>query len=327
MARVLTGVQATNVPHLGNVMGAMLPAINMSNQPENEAFLFIADMHSLTAVHDAEVLRKNTRMVAAAWLALGFDIDKNVFYRQSRVPETTELTWYLSCFMPFSRLSNATSFKDKATNISEVNTGLFTYPMLMAADILLYDADIVPVGKDQKQHLEFTQEVSRKINIRYGNAVENSVLVVPEAGINDQTVTVPGTDSRKMSKSYKNFIDVLSTTDKQMRKQVMSINSDSTPLEDPKNPNHFMVDIYKLVASDAQVQEMQASLKAGGYGWGHAKQAIYEQLLVLFGDARVKFDYYMNNDAELEEKLQSGEAKARKIAVLTLERVRSVMGC
>jgi tryptophanyl-tRNA synthetase len=198
--------------------------------------------------------------------------------------------------------------------------------MLMAADILLYDTDIVPVGKDQKQHLEFTQEVSRKINNRYGNAVENSVLVVPEAGINDQTVTVPGTDGRKMSKSYNNYIDVLSTTDKQMRKQVMSIESDSTPLEDPKDPNHFMVDIYKTVASEAQVKEMRANLSAGNYGWGHAKQAIHEQLLAFFGDARVKFEYYMNNDAELEEKLQIGEAKARKIAVQTLERVRGVMG-
>jgi tryptophanyl-tRNA synthetase len=326
MARVLTGVQATDVPHLGNVMGAMLPAVNMSNQAENEAFLFIADMHSLTAVHDADVLRTNTRMVASAWLALGFDIDKNVFYRQSRVPETCELTWYLSCFMPFSRLSNATSFKDKADTLSEVNTGLFTYPMLMAADILLYDTDIVPVGRDQKQHLEFTQEVARKINNKYGNAVENSVLLVPEAGINDQTVTVPGTDGRKMSKSYKNFIDVLSTTDKQLRKQCMSIVSDSKGLEEPKDPNHFMTDIYKLVASDAQVQEMQANLEAGGYGWGHAKQAIYEQLLAFFADARVKFEYYMNNDQDLEEKLQLGEEKARKVARATLDRVRGYIG-
>lgn len=326
MARVLTGVQATGVPHLGNVMGAMLPAINMSNQPENEAFLFIADLHSLTAIHDAEVLRNNTKMVAAAWLALGFDIEKNVFYRQSRVPETCELTWYLSCFMPYSRLNLATSFKDKAHTLSEVNTGLFTYPMLMAADILLYDTDIVPVGKDQKQHLEFTQLVARKINNQYGKGEENSILLVPEAGINDQTVTVPGTDGRKMSKSYKNCIDVLSATDKQLRKQCLSIVSDSKALEDPKDPNHFMVDIYKLVASDDQVKEMQSKLSAGGYGWGHAKVAIYEQLLEYFGDARERFNYYMNNEQELEEKLQIGEEKARKIATQTLERVRSVMG-
>lgn len=326
MARILTGVQSTGTPHLGNMLGAMIPSIEMSNQPENEAFLFIADLHSLTTIRDAELLRSNTYKVAATYLALGFDIEKNVFYRQSRVPEVTELTWYLSCFMSYSRLQLATSFKDKAGRTEDVNAGLFNYPVLMAADILLYDAEIVPVGKDQQQHLEFTRVLAQRINHLYGNGEENSILIVPEAKFEKEMQFVPGTDRRKMSKSYGNYIEALSTTPKQLKKQVMSIVSDSTPLEEPKDPNNIIVQLYKFIASESQVKELQDKLSAGGYGWGHAKTDLLNGLLEKFGDAREKFQYYMENLDEIDEKLSVGEAKARKIAATTLERMRDVLG-
>lgn len=322
MARILTGVQSTGVPHLGNLLGAILPAIEMSRQPENDSFLFIADLHSLTTVRDPEVLRQNTYKTAAAWLACGYDTDKGVFYRQSDVPETTELAWYLSCFMPYSRLQLAHSFKDKAGRLDQVNGGLFYYPVLMAADILLYDSHIVPVGKDQKQHLEFTRNMAEAMNRAYGE----DMLVVPEPKIDEQVMTVPGTDGQKMSKSYNNTI-VLFQSDKALKKQVMGIQTDSTPLEEPKDPDASVIfQLYNLVANANQVEAMRGNYLGGNYGYGHAKKELLEVLMTRFAKERETFANYMDNLDELDKKLAEGAEKAREVASGVLSRVRKKIG-
>src|SRR6056297_737821 len=260
MSRILTGVQSTGTPHLGNLLGAILPAIEMANKPNNDSFIFIADMHSLTQIKDAETLRNNTYSVAATWLACGIDIEKTVFYRQSDIPQTAELSWYLSCFFPYQRLTLAHSFKDKSDRLEDVNAGLFTYPMLMAADILLYDAEIVPVGKDQLQHLEITRDVASRFHSKMGEA-----FVIPEAKVQENTMYVPGTDGAKMSKSKGNTINRF-VTDKKLRKQIMGIQTDSTPMEDAKDPNTDNVfALYKILASQPQIEEMSANYLAGNY--------------------------------------------------------------
>jgi tryptophanyl-tRNA synthetase len=320
--RILTGIQATGKPHLSNLLGAILPAIQLANDPANDSFLFIADMHTLTSLRDGEQLRQNAYEIAAAWLACGLDPEQSVFYRQSDVPEVTELAWYLSCFMPYSRLQLAHSFKDKADRIAQVNTGLFTYPVLMAADIVLYDAHVVPVGKDQKQHLEFTRDMVEAVNRSYGE----DTLVLPEAKIDEQVMIVPGTDGEKMSKSRDNTI-VLFQGNKPLKKQVMSIVTDSTPLEAPKNPDVDNVfRLYELVASEAQVAQMRENYLRGGYGYGHAKKELLRLLTERFATEREKFDYYMNNPPELDDLLLSGADKARRVARQTLSRVRSRLG-
>lgn len=322
MKRVLTGIQSTGVPHLGNVLGAMLPAISMSNRPDNEAFLFIADLHSLTTIRDPKLLQHNTLSVAAAWMALGFDIEKNTLYRQSDVSEVTELTWYLNCLAPYPMLANAHSFKDRQDRLSEVNGGLFTYPVLMAADILLYDAHEVPVGKDQKQHLEITRDLAELFNRHYGN----DTLVVPDAVINDQVKIVPGTDGQKMSKSYNNYIGIFQA-EKELKKQVMGIVTDSTPMEEPKNPDTCNVfKLYELVASKEAIAEMRRNYEQGNYGYGHAKKALLETLLDQFAEPRVAFDRYMTHPDEIIEKLNYGADKARNTAQNTLNRVRAALG-
>jgi len=322
MPRVLTGVQSTGTPHLGNILGAMAPAIEMSNNPNNEAFLFIADMHSLTQIKDAETLKNNTYATAAAWLALGFNHEKNVFYRQSDVPECTELTWYLSCFFPFSRLQLAHSFKDKADRLDDVNSGLFTYPMLMASDILLYDAEQVPVGKDQLQHLEMTRDVASRFNNQMGDT-----LVLPEAKTQENTMYITGTDGGKMSKSSDNFIDIF-LPEKELKKLInKKIITDDTPLEDSKDPESSTVyALYKLVATEEQANEMHDNLLAGGYGWGHAKKALLEAILVRFSKERELFNHYMENRDELDKILETGSLKARSVAQATLKRVREKLG-
>lgn len=322
--RILTGIQSSGRPHLGNLLGAILPAIALSKQAQTESFFFIADLHSLTTIRDATERRQNTYAVAAAWLACGFDTQANYFYRQSRVPEVCELAWYLSCFMPYSRLKLAHSFKDKSEKLGEeyISTGLFTYPVLMAADILLYDAHLVPVGKDQLQHLEITRDIAERINHHYGQ----EVFVLPEARIQESVMTIPGTDGQKMSKSYGNIIDVFAPS-KELRKQVMSIVTDSTPLEASKDPEKCTVfNIYRLLASPEQSEAMRQNYIRGGYGYGHAKQALYELLETRFSHERERFQYYMQNPDELEHILQKGEAKARIIARRRLEHVRKVMG-
>lgn len=321
MARILTGIQSTGTPHLGNLLGAIIPAIQMSNNPENESFLFIADMHSLTQIKDSKLLKQNTYSTAAAWLAFGLDIDKTVFYRQSDVPQVTELAWYLSCFFPYQRLTLAHSFKDKSDRLEDVNAGLFSYPMLMAADILLYDADIIPVGKDQLQHIEMTRNAATRFHAQMGKT-----FVIPEADVQKESMLVTGTDGDKMSKSKNNIINLF-LPDKQLRKQIMSIQTDSTPLEAPKDwstCNCFA--IYKLVANNAQIEEMKANYKKGGYGYGHAKQALYELLIDKFSAEREHYTYYMDSLNEIDKVLAIGAAKAKIVADDVLKRVRAKVG-
>jgi tryptophanyl-tRNA synthetase len=321
MARILTGIQSSGRQHLGNILGAIKPAIAMAAKPENESFLFIADLHALTTVKDGAELRQNVYATAAAWLACGLDPNKTVFYRQSDVVECTELTWYLNCFTPYPMLANAHSFKDKSDNLADVNAGLFDYPVLMASDILLYDAEYVPVGKDQKQHLEMTRDIASSFNNRYGE-----VFVVPDAVIDENVMTIPGTDGRKMSKSYGNYIDIF-LPEKQLKKQVMSIVTDSTPLEEPKDPDTCNVfAIYKLLASDNQIAEMRQLYQGGNYGYGHAKKALLALILESFSLERHRFDALMANTAEIEKALTHGADKARPVARATIERVREKLG-
>ncbi|MCG8306092.1 MAG: tryptophan--tRNA ligase [Cytophagales bacterium] len=321
MARILTGIQSTGRPHLGNILGAIKPGIELSKDPENEALFFIADLHSLTTIKDDKERRENTLASAAAWLAFGFDTDKNIFYRQSQIPEVCELTWYLNCYTPYPMLANAHSFKDKSDRLSDVNGGLFTYPVLMAADILMYDANYVPVGKDQQQHLEITRDIASTFNNRYGET-----FVIPEAKIDKTVMTIPGTDGNKMSKSYNNTIDVFQPQ-KQLRKKVMSIVTDSTPLEKPKNPDTCNVfALYKLLANDEQITEMRTNYEGGNYGYGDAKQALFELIIGQMEQERETFDYYMENTPELIKKLEKGEAKAREIGLKVLARVKEKIG-
>lgn len=321
MARILTGIQSTGTPHLGNILGAIIPAIGMAADPKNESFLFIADMHSLTQIKDGAQLRNNTYATAAAWMAFGLDVEKTVFYRQSDVPQVTELAWYLSCFFPYQRLTLAHSFKDKAGRLEDVNAGLFSYPILMAADILLYDANIVPVGKDQLQHLEMTRDVASRFHAQLGET-----FVLPEAKVQEETMYVPGTDGEKMSKSKGNLIDIFQP-DKKLRKQVMGIVTDSKALEEPKDPSTDNVfALYKILASVEQIEEMSANYLAGDYGYGHAKQALFELMLQKFGDARDKFEYYMTHLEEVDEALALGAKKAKKVADEVLYRVRGKLG-
>ena len=322
MARVLTGIQSTGTPHLGNILGAIKPAIELANDPSNESFLFIADLHSLTQIKDGDTLRNNTYAVAAAWLAFGLDPEKTVFYRQSDIPEVTELSWYLQCFFPYSRLTLAHSFKDKADRLEDVNAGLFTYPMLMAADILLYDANKVPVGKDQMQHLEMTRDVASRFNHKFGDT-----FVLPEVMVNESTMYVPGTNGGKMSKSQNNTIDIFaepSAIKKVINKQIIT---DATPLEEPKDPDSSVVyQLYKLVASESDAEQMASSLKAGGYGWGHAKKALLEAIVDGFAPQRDRFNHLMANRSEIDAVLEIGAQKARKIAREVLDRTRSKAG-
>ena len=321
MSRILTGIQSTGTPHLGNILGAILPAIEMANDQKNESFLFIADMHSLTQIKDPEVLRNNTYSTAAAWLAFGLDIEKTVFYRQSDIPQVTELSWYLSCFFPYQRLTLAHSFKDKADHLEDVNSGLFSYPMLMAADILLYDAEIVPVGKDQLQHLEMTRDVASRFHAKMGEA-----FVIPEAQVQEETKLVPGTDGLKMSKSKNNIINIF-LPEKKLRKQIMSIQTDSTPLEEPKDPDTCnLFALYKLLASDSDITEMRKNYEAGGYGYGHAKQAFYELVLATFSEERTRYNYYIENLNEVDKALEIGASKAKIVADSVLKRVREKVG-
>jgi len=321
MSRILTGVQSTGTPHLGNLLGAIIPAIAMAKSSDQESFLFIADMHSLTQIKDGEALKRNTYSTAATWLAFGLDVNKMVFYRQSDVPQVTELSWYLSCFYPYQRLTLAHSFKDKADRLQDVNSGLFIYPMLMAADILIYDADVVPVGKDQLQHLEMTRDVANRFNNQMG-----ITLVPPLAKVQEGTMYVPGTDGEKMSKSKQNIIDIF-LPDKQLRKQIMKIKTDSTPLEEPKNPDTCnLFSLYKLIATENEIAEMRTNYEGGNYGYGHAKQAFFELLLEKFSKERERYNYYMNNLEEIDKALEIGARKAHIVADEVLERVRKKLG-
>ncbi len=321
MARILTGVQSTGTPHLGNLLGAILPAIQMAHDANNDSFLFIADLHSLTQIKDAKTLKENTYSTAATWLACGLDINRAVFYRQSDVPQNAELSWYLSCFFPYQRLTLAHSFKDKADRLEDVNAGLFTYPMLMAADILLYDANIIPVGKDQLQHIEMTRDVATRFHAKMGET-----FVMPEAKIQEETMYIPGTDGAKMSKSKNNIINIF-LADKALRKQIMGIETDSTPMEEPKNPDSCNVfNIYKLVGSESEITQMRNNYEGGNYGYGHAKQALFELIIKRFETERNRYNYFMSNLSEIDEALAIGSKKAHLVANEVLNRVRLKLG-
>ena len=321
MARILTGVQSTGTPHLGNLLGAVLPAIEMAKATSDDSFLFIADLHSLTQIKNGETLRDNTFSTAATWLACGLDIEKTHFYRQSDVSEVTELAWYLNCFFPYQRLTLAHSFKDKSEDLADVNTGLFTYPMLMAADILLYDAELVPVGKDQLQHLEITRDVASRFNHQMGET-----FVVPKAKIQEHTQHIPGTDGQKMSKSKNNTINIF-LPEKKLRKQIMGIQTDSTALEDPKDPDTCTVfTLYSLLAPASSIQELRARYQAGGMGYGHAKQLLFDLILDRFSEEREKYDYFHQHPEEVYIALAKGAEKARKVAQEVLLRVRDKVG-
>jgi tryptophanyl-tRNA synthetase len=321
MARILTGIQSSGRPHLGNLLGAIIPAIELSRKPGNESFFFIADLHSMTTIKDAKTRVDNVRAVAAAWLASGFDVEKNFFYRQSRIPEVCELAWYLNCMAPYPMLANAHSFKEKADNLADVNAGVFVYPVLMTADIILFSGEFVPVGKDQRQHLEIARDITSAFNRQYGDT-----FVVPEAQISEEVMTIPGTDGRKMSKSYNNIIDIF-LPEKELKKQVMSIVTDSTPMEAPKDPSKDNVfAIYKIVANEEQTKELEKKYRAGNFGYGHAKTELLNLLITKYAKEREVFDYFMTNPDELDKKLSVGEDKVRAMAHAKLAEVRKKTG-
>jgi len=321
LKRILTGIQSTGVPHLGNILGAILPAINFSKKKEIESYLFIADFHSLTQIKDSKTLKENTLFTAAAWLAFGLDPKKTVFYRQSDVPQVTELTWYLSCFYPYSRLTLAHSFKDKKNRLEDVNSGLFNYPILMAADILLYDAEIVPVGKDQLQHIEITRNIASRFHNLFGET-----FVIPKEHLQQKTKLINGTDGEKMSKSKNNIINIFAD-EKILKKQVQSIKTSSTPIESPKDwKNCNLFNIYKLIASENQLGKMKNNYKKGGYGFGHAKKELIELIINNYSEQRKKFNYYISNPNEVEKILKDGSTKAQITADEVLKRVRKKLG-
>mgnify|MGYP001158314246 FL=1 len=321
MARILTGIQSTGTPHLGNLLGAIVPPIELSKETDNQSLFFIADLHSFTTIREANKIKENTYATAAAWLAFGFDSQKNIFYRQSDVTEVCELAWYLSCFSKFSRLQLAHSFKDKLSRINDINTGLFTYPVLMAADILLYDANIVPVGKDQLQHLEITRDIASSLNHIFPNT-----LVLPETKIDESVMIVPGTDGQKMSKSYNNMINIF-LDDKQLRKQIMSIKTDSKSVDEPKDYESCNIfKLYKLLASKNQVNELKLKYTNGGYGYGHVKQELFELICIKYKDQRELFTHLMQNPQKIDKELEEGAKKAREIARNVLNRVRKNIG-
>ncbi|MHA8049815.1 tryptophan--tRNA ligase [Aquirufa sp. ROCK-SH2] len=320
--RILTGIQSSGKPHLGNILGAILPAVELSKKSGNDSFLFIADLHTLTSLKDGNAIRNNTLSIAAAWLAFGFDTEKNYFYRQSKLaPYHTELMWYLNCFTPFPMLANAHSFKDKSSKLADVNAGLFTYPVLQAADIVLYDANIVPVGKDQRQHIEMTRDIASAVN-RLAN---QDIFVIPEAEISEDVMTIPGIDGQKMSKSLNNYIDIF-LPEKDLLKQIKKIVTDTTPLDDPKNPEtDITFKLYSLSGTtQTEIYEMEQKYRKGGYGYGHAKLDLFDAIIKNFKEPREKFDYYINHPQIIEQKLEEGEKKVEPIAKSTIQRVREV---
>jgi tryptophanyl-tRNA synthetase len=321
MSRYLTGIQSSGKPHLGNILGAIQPAIAHSNEPNNESLYFIADLHAITTIKNPQIIEENVQAVAAAWLAFGFDTEKHCFYRQSDIPEVTEMTWYLGCFTPFPMLANAHSFKDKKEKLSDINAGLFYYPVLMACDILMYDAQFVPVGKDQIQHLEITRDIANAFN----NHFKKDILTVPEVKVQEEMKLIPGTDGQKMSKSYGNTIDIFAE-EKQLYKAIKSIISDSTPLDEPKNPeNDVTFKLFSLIATESETSTLKNKYLNGGYGYGHAKKDLLEVILNKYKNERELYNHYIQNKKELARKLLAGSEKARDISQPVLKRVRKTI--
>tara|TARA_B100000941_G_C28506574_1_gene557758 strand:+ start:2677 stop:3645 length:969 start_codon:yes stop_codon:yes gene_type:complete len=321
MKRILTGIQSSGIPHLGNILGAIQPSIKLSKKTGLESFLFIADLHSYTQIKSANLLKKNTFETASAWLACGLDPEKTVFYKQSDIPEVTELSWYLSCFFPYNRLKLAHAFKDKSTNLKNVNSGLFYYPMLMAADILLYDADIVPVGKDQLQHIEFTRDIGIKFNNHYGK-----IFKIPNSKTTKNADTIPGIDNQKMSKSKNNIINIFEN-DSDLRKQIMKIQTDSKNINEPKDYNSCTIfKIFNLIANESEILDLKKNYIEGSIGYGDAKKLLFEKIVYNFKNERQKFKDYKLNPDEVESKLKIGSEKAKSVAKTTLKRIRSKLG-
>lgn len=319
--RILSGIQPSGRPHIGNYFGMMKPAIAL--QDEGEAFYFIADYHALTSTHDPAILRANVRELAIDFLACGLDPAKATFWRQSDVPEVTELSWILSCVTPMGMLERCVSYKDKIAQGISPSHGLFAYPLLQAADILIFDSNVVPVGKDQKQHLELTRDVAQKFNDRYGE----DLIVIPSPQIREATATVPGLDGQKMSKSYDNTIDIFEETEKKLRKKIMKIVTDSTPVEDPKDPtDSYIVQLYSLFASEDEVTAMEDSFRAGGEGYGHYKQALFEAIRDHFSPMRERREELIKDTAYVDGVLEEGAKRASETAREVIDRVRSAVG-
>ena len=322
--RILSGIQPTGILHIGNYFGMMRPAIAL--QDEGEALYFIADYHALTSLRDPLALRENSRRVALDFLACGLNPDKAALFRQSDVRQVTELAWILSTVTPVSRLELAHSYKDKIARGAAAAAGLFTYPVLMAADILIYDSDIVPVGKNQKQHLEITRDIATRVNETFGSKREGPVLRLPEARIQAQTEVVPGIDGQKMSKSYGNTIDIFGD-EKEMRKRVMSIVTDSTPVDAPKEPEtSTIMQLYALVASKEEVDEMRKQFRKGGRGYGDFKKQLFEKLWDYFAPMRKRRNEILRQEDYIEGVLAQGAARANSIADGVMKRVREAVG-
>ncbi|MFT7513991.1 MAG: tryptophanyl-tRNA synthetase [Candidatus Omnitrophota bacterium] len=318
--RVLSGIQPSGKLHIGNYFGMMKPALAL--QGDNEVFLFIANYHALTSIGDAEELRQHTIDVALDLLACGLEPEKTVLYRQSAIPEVNELAWMLSTITPMGLLERGHSFKDKTAKGIASNHALFAYPVLMAADILIVNSDIVPVGKDQKQHLEMTRDIAQKFNNRFGE-----VFKLPEPQIKDDVAVVPGIDGEKMSKSYNNTIDIFGESLKKTRKQIMSVITDSKQLEDPKDPDTCNVfALYKLFADEAQIQEMRANYTGGNYGYGHAKKALAELFETYFEPMRARREELEQHVDYVEDVLRKGADRAREETAKVMSSARQAMG-
>lgn len=319
MKRSLSGIQPSGILHLGNYFGAIDQFIKM--QDDYEGFYFVADYHSLTSQTKPEDLKENTKNIILDYLALGLDPNKSNLFLQSDVPEHLELYWLLCNVTPMGLLERAHSYKDKIAKGFFPNMGLFNYPALMAADILIYDSDVVPVGKDQKQHLEMTRDIAMKFNQQY----EVDFLKLPEPLILDNVAVIPGTDGQKMSKSYGNTIQMFAPK-KQLKQQVMSIVTDSTPLEDPKNPDNNISKLYAFFANIEQQNEMKEKFLAGNYGYGHAKTELLNSMLEYFGEAREKREELLKNPKLIEDILQEGARKARAIASKKVQEAKEIVG-
>lgn len=318
--RILSGIQPSGMIHLGNYYGAMKQYLDFQDSG-NECLFFIANYHAMTSIKDAVVLKDNTLDVAMKYLAIGLNKPNVFLFKQSDVPEVTELSWFFSTVTPMGLLERCHSYKDKISHGVAPEHGLFAYPVLMAADILIYKSDIVPVGKDQKQHVEVTRDIAIKFNNLYGN-----ILTIPDVKININTAVVPGIDGRKMSKSYNNIISPFAP-EKELKKQISSIVTDSTPLEEPKNPDSCNVfALYKLLADEKETEEMKKKYLEGGYGYGHAKKALLEKLLDHFKDARKEYDRLKNDKGYVLNVLKQGSTHARELATQTMDVVRKAVG-
>lgn len=319
--RILTGIQPSGILHIGNYFGAMKASIELQNQNPGDTYLFIADLHSLTVNPKPEDLRMRIRRLALDYLACGLDPEKTAFFRQSDIQGVCELTWILNTITGLGLLERAHSYKDKIAKGFIPNNGLFSYPVLMAADILLYKSNAVPVGKDQKQHLEITRDIAIKFNQMY-----REVFVIPEPIISESVAVIPGTDGQKMSKSYNNTIELFGN-EKAIRKKIMSIPTDSTPMEAPKDPDKCNIfALFKLFANEQQVADLAAKYRAGNFGYGHAKQALFEAYMDYFAPMRRRREELEKEPGYIDEVLRKGAEKANAVAAQTMDEVYRAVG-